>query len=113
ERLVPEVADLRALRVDVEPAVGRDRKSGADTQEGRLTRSVRAGDDREPAAFDVEVDGAQDSLLAERLAERAGGDHVTASAMTQTAKATLIAPFMVKKAASRRRRSSVRTSECS
>src|SRR5205823_2381955 len=36
-----------------------------------------------------------------------------ASAITNAAKATLIAPFMVKKAASRRRRSPGRTSECS
>ena len=72
------------------------------------------GDDREAAGRHVEVDTAQDTLLAEALPEAARDDHQTiASAITNAANATLITPFIVKNAASSRLRSSGRTSECS
>ena len=63
-----------------------------------------------------------DTLLAEITAQNGTGGGAgrgaaaaaqTASAKTKTKKARLITPFIVKNAASRRRRSSGRTSECS
>src|SRR5581483_10592981 len=113
ERLVAEVPDARALGLDLEVALARDGEAGADAEERRLAGAVRAGDEAEPSAWQVEVDVSEDALDAEGLAEPARADHVTASAITNTANATLMTPFIVKKAASRRRRSPGRTSECS
>ena len=114
ERLVAEVADLRPRHAHRQLALARQREPRAQPQQGRLAGAVRPGDEREAAVGDVEVDPAQHALLAEALAEPARSDHPTsASATTKAAKATLITPFMVKKAASRRRKSPGRTSECS
>ena len=53
------------------------------------------------------------AAMQQRAAARARARQLTASAITNTAKATLMTPFIVKNAASRRRRSFARTSECS
>ena len=67
----------------------------------------------EPATRHVQVEPMQDALLAVALLDRAGADHDAASASTKAKKTTLMTPFTVKKAASSRRRSPGRTSECS
>ena len=52
-------------------------------------------------------------LLQQRASARSRARQLTASAITNTANATLMTPFIVKNAASRRRRSFGRTSVCS
>ena len=52
-------------------------------------------------------------LLQQRAAARSRARQLTASAITNTANATLMTPFIVKNAASSRLRSFARTSECS
>src|SRR5665647_1918283 len=97
ERIVCEIADLRALHADDELTLAGQREPGADAQQRRLPGSVRARDDREAALRQLEVDAPQDPLLAEALPEPARRDHpTTASAITNTANATLMTPFIVK-----------------
>src|SRR5262249_48191605 len=115
QRLVPEVADLGALGVDGQLALGRDREPCTEPEKRRLAGPLRACDDDEAPALDIELDSVQHDLLAEALAEvpREDHRHVTASSTTNTQNATLMTPFIVKNAASSRRRSPGRTSECS
>src|SRR6185312_8004495 len=91
---------------------GRYGQARAEAQQGRLPRPVRARDDEEAAALELEVQPAQDALLAVVLLEPDRPDHRTSSS-TQTKNATEMTPFIVKKAVSSRRRSPGRTSECS
>ena len=113
ERLVADITEPPALDCDVELAARGCGKPRAEAEEGRLARAVRPGDDEEVARTDVELDPAQDALLAVPLLETAGTDHTAASASTNAKKATLMTPLTLKNAASSRRRSSGRTSECS
>src|SRR5581483_5081710 len=71
ERLVAEVPDARALGLDLEVALAPDGEAGADAEERRLAGAVRAGDESEPSAWQVEVDVSEDALDAEGLAEPA------------------------------------------
>jgi hypothetical protein len=113
ERLVCEVADASARNAELElPARGCG-EPGAETQQRRLPRPVRPGDDQEVVGADVELDAAQDPLVAVTLLERAGADHNAASASTKAKNTTLMTPLTVKNAASSRRTSLGRTSECS
>ena len=75
ERLVRQVADRSARHVDGELPFGRHRETGADPQQRRLPGAVRAGDDEEAAARKLELDPAQDALVAVALAEAAGREH--------------------------------------
>src|SRR5581483_7194548 len=109
ERVVPGEADRLPRDAHVEAALGRRRETGAQAEQRRLSRSVRAGDEQEVAALELEVESAEDALLAVALAEAARADqglaHETASAITNAQKTTLMIPFIVKNAMSRRRRS--------
>ena len=88
-----------------------------------IDRDVPVGFDRITLHFEVEGAGDRGDELIEKTlllrratdtrAAAAHRDHVTVSAITKTANATLITPFIVKNAASRRRRSFGRTSACS
>ena len=54
---------------------GRDGEPRHEAQQRRLPRAVRARDEHEAAAFDVEVDSGEDALLAVPLRETACADH--------------------------------------
>src|SRR6185312_4957856 len=112
ERLVAEESDRAALGLDLERPAGRHGQARAEAQQGCLPRPVRARDDEEAAALELEVQPAQDALLPVVLLEPDRPDHRTSSS-TQTKNATEMTPFIVKKAVSSRRRSPGRTSECS
>src|SRR5207237_3813008 len=75
ERLVREEADARPLDVGDELASRRRREAGADSKEGGLPGTVRAGDEQEAGAWNVELDAAQNAPLAEVLLEPAGANH--------------------------------------
>ncbi len=75
ERLVPEVAELAARDAPLDRSLGRRGEAGADPQERRLARTVRPGDDDEAAVRQLEVDAAQDALLAVALAELRSRQH--------------------------------------
>src|SRR6185436_7461172 len=79
ERLMCEVADLAAFCVDLELARGRDQQAGAEAQQRRLARAVRAGDDEEAAAHKLEVDRLERALVAEAPGQPARPDHGTPS----------------------------------
>ena len=113
QRLVREEADPLARDVDTELTLARQCETRDDAQECRLAGAVGAGDDGEAPSRELEVDAAQDALVAEAATDAARRDHATASAITNAANATLITPFIVKNAASRRRRFPGRTSACS
>src|SRR5581483_584638 len=114
ERLVAEEPDPLAGHSHLELARGRHEQPGDQAEQRRLARAVRAGEEQERAPVDLEVEIADHVPEAERAPEPARGDHRTStSASTKPKKVTLITPFMVKKAASSRRRSPGRTSECS
>ena len=108
-----EEAEPPARHADLELARSRLRQADDEAQKRRRAGAVRPGDDDEAAPRHVEVESVQDALLAVALLDRAGADHDAASARTKAKKTTLMTPFTVKKAASRRRRSPGRTSECS
>src|SRR3954463_15232849 len=55
ERLGAGGADRAAPRLRLARAAGRDREPGAEAQQRRLARPVRAGDDEEAAALELEV----------------------------------------------------------
>ena len=76
ERLVAEVADLgaRARSTRSSPSVGTI-EAGAEAEERRLAGAVRAGDDGEAAARQLEVDVAQHALLAEAATQLPSLDH--------------------------------------
>ena len=84
-----------------------NRGTVSDTDTGRraLARRVRAPD---LPALRVAAEGRR-----RRRAAAASPTYVVASTMTQTANATEITPFIVKNAASSRRKSPGRTSRCS
>jgi hypothetical protein len=113
EWLVREIADTPAFNVDLELTACRCRETGAKAQQRRLAGAVRAGDEQEVVHADVEVEAAQDSLVAVTLLQRTRVDHSEASASTNAKNTTLMTPLTVKNAALRRRRSPGRTSECS
>src|SRR5438067_3252304 len=113
ERLVADEPEPGAVDPHVELARGGRCEPGAEPQERRLPRPVRAGDEEETALLELEVEAVQDALRSIGLAEAARGDPGTTSTGTNAKKTTLMTPFTVKKAASRRRRSPGRTSECS
>ena len=112
ERLVREKPDPAARGGDAQLAGGRNGETRAQPEQRRLPGAVRAGDDEEPAALELEVEPAQDALVAVALLDSPRANHEAASARTKAKKTTLITPLTVKKAASRRRRSPGRTSEC-
>src|SRR5436190_1442777 len=62
ERLVPRIADRLAEGAHVKLAGGRKRKPGAEAQERGLPRTVRPGDEHEPAALDLEVETVENPL---------------------------------------------------
>ena len=89
-----------------------------------IDREVAVGFDRIVLRFDVEGAGdRRDELIEKTLrycvvlqtlqAAAADRDHVATSRITNAAKTTLMTPFIVKNAASSRRRSPGRTSACS
>ena len=75
QRVVPEEAEPGARDADLQLSLGRQGEAGADAQQRRLPRAVGAGDDGEAAVREVEIDAAQDTLLAEALTELAGVNH--------------------------------------
>src|SRR6185437_7546471 len=104
ERLVAEEADPLAWRGHVELARGRHEQPCDQAQQRGLAGPVRAGQQEERPSRDVEVEVADHVLRAERAAELPRRDDWTStSASTKQKKARLITPFIVKKAASRRR----------
>src|SRR5436190_1635847 len=113
ERLVAEVAQSPPLHADLELAAGRRGETRAEAEQRRLAGAVRTGDEQEVVAADVERDAPQYPRVSVPLLERTGADHSATSASTNSKNATLMTPLTVKKAASRRRRSFGRTSECS
>src|SRR5438105_11414637 len=113
ERLVADEAEPGTVDADLELARGGRGEPGAEAEERRLPGAVGAGDDQEAALLELEVEAVQDPLPTVTLPEGRGLDHVNTSSRTNAKKTTLITPFTVKKAASRRRRSPGRTSECS
>ena len=68
---------------------------------------------RTSRSCDVEVEVAEHALRPEAPAEAARRDHTTTSASTNRKNVTLMTPFIVKKAMSRRLVSRGETSECS
>jgi hypothetical protein len=114
ERLVGDVADLASTGLDLELAARRREQAGDEGEERRLPRPVRARHDQEAAALDVDVEAADDALVAEAPLEPPRPDHeARTSTRTNAKKTTEMTPFMVKKAVSRRRRSFGETSACS
>ena len=75
ERLVREEAEAPAVERDLELAGGRDREPRAKAQQRRLPGSVGPGDEQEPAGLDVELDAAQNALVAVALRKPACPDH--------------------------------------
>ena len=75
ERLMREVADGGTGSVDLELALARNSEPRAQAEQRGLAGAVRARDDGERAAGDVEVDAAQDPLVAEALADLPCPDH--------------------------------------
>src|ERR671935_2999332 len=63
--------------IDVALGLSRRRSSqpGAETEERRLPGPVRAGDDEQPAALELEVEDFEDALVAEASPEPASADH--------------------------------------
>ena len=115
ERLVREVADAASDRrpTTSSPRVGSARPARRRSSVvfplpfGPVTTA-------KPAARDGDVHAAQHALAAVPLLDVASADHATStSSATKTKNTTLITPFIVKNAASSRRRSPGRTIECS
>ena len=79
ERLVPEEADVLARGLDVQLATGRQSEPGAESEERRLPRSVRAGHEQEASARELEVESAEHALLAEPLLDLPRADHAVES----------------------------------
>jgi hypothetical protein len=69
ERLVREVADRGALGEHLELAAARRREAGEQAQQRGLARAVRAGEEEKPTGLEVEVEPAEDPLLAVALRE--------------------------------------------
>src|SRR5262249_6173561 len=113
QRLGGEIAGAAAIYRHRQFAAGRRGKACTEAQERRLARAVGPGHQHEVLLPDVEVDAAEDPLVAVALLEAARTDHVATSASTKAKKTTLIKPFTLKNAASSRRRSPGLTSECS
>jgi hypothetical protein len=113
ERLVREEADLPPLRGDLELPASRGEQAGQEGEKSRLSGPVRPGDDDEIALLQVEVEPREGDLVPEPALERAGSNHASTSRSTKAKKAREMTPFIVKKARSRRRRSSGETRECS
>src|SRR5688572_21680361 len=76
QRLVADEPELPALDVDLELARGRCGESRDEAQQRRLPGAVSTGDEREPAALDLQVDTAQHALRAVATLEPACADHV-------------------------------------
>src|SRR5262245_42141092 len=113
-RGVRAVADARAVGADDEVAPRGRRQPGEQPQKRGLPAPVRPGDHGKPTDRDRDVDAAQYPLPPVALLDAATADHVTRTSRATNAKnTTLITPFIVKNAASRRRRSPGRTRECS
>jgi hypothetical protein len=72
---VGEVADRGPRDADLDRPLARGGEAGTDPEQRRLPGAVRAGDDGEPAARDVEVDPAEHPLVAEALAELSRPNH--------------------------------------
>jgi hypothetical protein len=113
ERLVPEVAELRAFDVDLELA-----RLGAARPAMRRSRVVLPEPfgpvtSRKSSSPTSSVTPRRILFVPVPLLERTGADHSVTSASTNRKNTTLITPLTVKNAASRRRRSFGRTSECS
>ena len=113
ERLVADEAELAARRVDIELATRRRGEPRHEAEQRRLARPVCARDNEEAAALELEVERPQRAAAAVALLERPRPNHSSTSAKTNAKKTMLITPLTVKNAASRRRRSPGRTSECS
>ena len=113
EWLVSQIADLTPIDGDLELTPGGHQEARTEGKERRLARSVRAGDQQDVALRDVEVEVAEHALRPEAPAEAARRDHTTTSASTNRKNVTLMTPFIVKKAMSRRLVSRGETSECS
>ena len=117
QRLVAEVAEPAAVGGDVELAARRRREARDEPEQRRLARPVRARDDEEAAALELEVERPQRArrlpvaLLERPDARRSISERRRAGRSRE--KTMLITPLTVKNAASRRRRSPGRTSECS
>ena len=109
-----EEADAPAIDGHLERSAGRSGQAREEAQERRLPGPVRPGDDEKPLPREIDVDPTEDAALAEALLESAGADHPTrTSSETKARNTTLITPFTVKNAASRRRRSPGLTIACS
>ena len=114
ERLVAEVAELRTIDADDELPTRRGSEAREHPQQRRLAASVRPRDGDESALGHGDVHGMEDALAPVPLLEAAAADHATrTSSATNTKNTTLITPFSVKNAASRRWRSPGRTIACS
>ena len=113
KRLVADEAELAAGGVDLELATRRRGEAGHQAEERRLARPVCAGDNEKAAALELEVERLQRAAPPVALLERPSPNHSSTSAKTNAKKTMLITPLTVKNAASRRRRSPGRTSECS
>src|SRR6266568_5827582 len=76
ERLVREEADARPVGLDAEVTRSGDREPGADPQERRLPGAVRTGHKQEAVLRELELDPAEDPLLAVPLLEPVRANHV-------------------------------------
>jgi hypothetical protein len=65
ERLVREVADPASRKVDVDLSFGGREQAGHESEERRLARTVRPGDEQKLAGPHVEVEIAEDALTTE------------------------------------------------
>jgi len=114
ERVVADVAELPAVGLDLELALGRREQPGEEAEQRALPRPVAPGHEEEAAAREVEVDAREHLLLAEALAEPARRDHrARTSARTNAKKTVLTTPFIVKNAVFSLLQSLGETSDCS
>jgi hypothetical protein len=125
EGLVTHEAEIAALPFDLQDAACRGGEAGHQTEQRRLPRPVRAGDDEEAAPGENERDAAKHPLAAvplleavpdddRRLLARSRSDHqISVSRATNTKKTTAMRPLTRKNAASRRSRWPGRTNACS
>ena len=112
QRLVAEVAEPAALGVDVELAARRRGEPATSRSSVVFPEPFGPVTTRNPPRSSSK--SSSRSTRRRRSASRAPGpDHAATSSRTKPKKTMLITPFTVKNAASRRRRSPGRTSECS
>ncbi|MFL5923554.1 MAG: hypothetical protein ACJ74S_06245, partial [Gaiellaceae bacterium] len=69
-----EEPDRGAAGADLERAACRNREARAEPQQRRLARAVRPGDDEEAAARKLEIETAQEALVAVALLKAGRAD---------------------------------------